>query len=943
MKKFRSLILILIVAMAFMIAPAFAEATVAPETQESVFQGGYSDDGLEGFASIVYGTLKDEAEEFGIELNYYGSSVWADVVASRTLKANAASDAGDFGIALFNLRDGYYAARAFADGLYGDYVYFTVGDSFKADYTINYYFEDANGDYVVNSDLAEVKNGSIGATVGAAANTLEGYTFNEELSTTSGVITAEGLELALYYDAVPYDWDALEMGTKTMKYGEEAFDLQGPGSGHYWGPEVNYPALVDVVGTDWTEDGKFINFTYWQNPAHATQYAGSIIKMPDLDMDQLTSITIRFITLNDGKAIQSKPVYLRGNATVTSNTTAGSGEMVGSADGSVVVKTITKAELLATMPADDNTTLHTLYLDGHNYTAAYVLIDSIRIDSTQAEVVAHNANLATYNVEAYVPNGEGYDKQVIATKTALIGSEVSVAAPVIPGYSLDEDAANVTTVTVDGTAAIKYYYEMTEAEITYDFNGGQDAEGNTYKVISQFGTDALLDGSTITKEGAIFYGWATKEDAVLSDVDANGLVDGDTTFYAVWYEFSWLEFADAESNTLVSAGSNGTQSNDIDVTGSKDGKAISFKIWQNPAHASYTKGIIALPHVEISKLVSIEIYYYGNGNMGVRYSVAVNNIPATNAGSDQKMIPNSATLAIATLTPADIAALAPGATTVDQLIFSGEGWQDRRFYIDRIVITSTDERYPVASTVTYDFNGGSNGSASSVEVEVNEGEKLMNGANLVREGYTFFGWAKTATVSTFDEMFNAGLAAATGTVEPGATYYAVWYKNDWLEFNDSTANSLIVKGSYAKTHTHDFNGDEVAETVAGGRIAQVYGWGSYTHLQVLLPRTAAAEIASLQINAYATGFNWGSLGSAATKARWYNFCLNGPAVGTSNSHAFSKASDNGVLNQTNTNVATLLASENAIYGSDYLWYMDICATQDGDVDVWLDSIVITKK
>ena len=144
MKKIKFLILILIVAMAFAAVPALADFSIS--TGENVFQGDYTgtmidENGdevtLTKFASIVYGILSadEEVDVFGIEITYYGKeSQWVSVERTVRKTATKTDVSGDFGIAFFNLKDGYYSARAFVlngndwkDAVYGNEVYFTVG------------------------------------------------------------------------------------------------------------------------------------------------------------------------------------------------------------------------------------------------------------------------------------------------------------------------------------------------------------------------------------------------------------------------------------------------------------------------------------------------------------------------------------------------------------------------------------------------------------------------------------------------------------------------------------------------------------------------------------------------------------------------------------------------------------------------------------------------
>ena len=751
-----------------------------------------------------------------------------------------------------------------------------------------------------------------------------------------------------------YDLNALEMGMDADDLyltvtGDRYFQSQGAGKGYYSTGAVN---AWGEVPTTWTEDGYYTMFNTWQNPEHETQYCGSIIRLPALDLDKFESITIKYLIVNDTKQLDNnKTVYLVANTPKTTNSNAGIA-ITNEADttftnGSEI--TISKADLLATIAdADDKNTIHTLYIDGYNWTAAHMMIDSIKINTTQEDIVAHYNSYAEVTTEFYLEDGTGafVKNDALTTTVSLVkGTTYAPAAATIVGYTFDAaNADNVTSVTVADGAILKFYYTLTQSEVTYNFNGGENADGDTSVTLTQYGSDKLLNGSELIRDGYKFYGWATTAlEGTLVGTDEDGLVGTDTTFYAIWYDLNWLKMETSAGNSIIAEGSAG-----LDTVAAETGMGLTIRAWQNPAHANYTKGIIRLPHVDVDQLISMNIRINTSTNASNnQFILSVNSIPTANSTMGHLSInPTKGEWTTITLTAADFKAAYADIEYVDYIAISGINYDDRRPIIEDISIITTEPGYPVETVqVVYDFNGGENVDGdTSITVDAETGSALMDGSALTKEGYTFFGWAPTATVSNFDGMLAAGLAASEGVVSGATTYYAVWYGNDWLNFDDSTTNSLILKGSYVKTHTSDFDGDGNDETVAGGRIMQVYGWGNYTHLQVLLPRTAVADIESISIKAYCHGFNWGTLGAAATTARWYNFCLNGPADSSNaNENSFSKASDGAVLNQTNSNVAALVATEQAIYGSEYLWYMDICGTQDGDIDVLLDSITITKK
>ena len=497
-----------------------------------------------------------------------------------------------------------------------------------------------------------------------------------------------------------YNLKALDMGVEYEELTLDAngqtyyFQDQGTGKGYYSTGEVNF--YEGQVPTTWTEDGKYVPFHTWQNPTHETQYCGSIIRLPVLDLDKLESITLRYIIITDTATISDKTVYLVANTPKTANTTDGIAiSNQGTASFTQAVElTITKDQLLATVAdADDKSTIHTLYIDGYAWTAAHVLMDSITINTTQEDIVTHYNAYAEVTTEIYLQDSETGDfvKSDALTTTAelLKDSTYAPTTPVVPGYTFDEgNANNVTSVTVAEGATLKFYYTLPSVEVTYNFNGGKDGADNESTTITQYGNAKLLDGTTLVRDGYTFYGWSTtQQESTLDNVDADGLVGGDTAFYALWYKNDWLQMSNATSNAVIAAGSAALNTSaTVSDTASTDGVGISFRVWQCATHASYTKGMVKLPHVDVSKLVSISIRYSTTGNTH-GYVISANCIPTANSAAGHiAMDASVGAWTTKTITAADLTTAYAGIEYVDYLVFSGLNYNDRYITIDYITI-----------------------------------------------------------------------------------------------------------------------------------------------------------------------------------------------------------------------------------------------------------------
>jgi len=99
-------------------------------------------------------------------------------------------------------------------------------------YQVNHYTENLDGNYIL--DRTENLAGTTNTTVSAAALSLDGFTFNEKDSISSGTIDAEGsLELKLYYDRNIYkvtfeDFDGSIIDAQQVKYRRNAIPPANP-------------------------------------------------------------------------------------------------------------------------------------------------------------------------------------------------------------------------------------------------------------------------------------------------------------------------------------------------------------------------------------------------------------------------------------------------------------------------------------------------------------------------------------------------------------------------------------------------------------------------------------------------------------------------------------------------------------------------------------------
>ena len=181
MKKFRFLLVVAIVlvsALALCLT-AGATETITAETYDQVYVGEYTSDetpvkdgvSYSGEAYIIFGKVEG-AQQAGVVVERYDvtDSACANVLETKLYDAREGriADNGEFGIALFNVADGYYKAKVVA-GTYdnivaeGDYVTFSKG---VATYTV---------DFVVDGDTKVTYQVAAGGTVVPPVAEREGF------------------------------------------------------------------------------------------------------------------------------------------------------------------------------------------------------------------------------------------------------------------------------------------------------------------------------------------------------------------------------------------------------------------------------------------------------------------------------------------------------------------------------------------------------------------------------------------------------------------------------------------------------------------------------------------------------------------------------------------------------------------------------------------------
>lgn len=147
-----------------------------------------------------------------------------------------------------------------------------------------------------------------------------------------------------------------------------------------------------------------------------------------------------------------------------------------------------------------------------------------------------------FKIEIYQQNvaDDNYVLFETLAKEGTTDAQVSYTEADLPSYvGFYFDNANTEnvlegTIAPDGSLVLKAYYNRIVTTVTFDYNGGKDANDNTYSTVDlKYGADLVLP-TGITRAGYAFNGWYNEADdsaapAVYEEVT-------DTTYYIDWLE-----------------------------------------------------------------------------------------------------------------------------------------------------------------------------------------------------------------------------------------------------------------------------------------------------------------------------------------------------------------------------------------------------------------------
>ncbi len=419
-------------------------------------------------------------------------------------------------------------------------------------YSVKYYFENSNGYYVINDDETENLTAEFGKTVNAQIKTFPNFTYNEGLSTATGVIPANNdLILSVYYSinrfTVTLDKN-VEKGTVTgggaFLADEQATVIASAIDGYiftgwYKGDdklssdlEYTFTVTEDVTLTaKWVADDEtaYTVEIYLQNIEN-DEYTLESSDILYGETDTTASVTpesIEHFTYNasiskvsgtivaDGSLVL-KVYYTRDTYTVTFN---GDGGTLVSGVETQTVKYLGSA----VAPVYEKTGYHYSFDVPFNNISSDVFVSAIWTANTDT----------AYKVEYYLQNldDDGYTLNETLNLKGTTDDYVNADVKTIEHYEFTSEGSVIGgTIAADGSLILKVYYlrDVYTVTVTKNIETGTVTGDGEYR----YGKQVTVTANEIS--GYDFTGWKVADTIVSSNLEYSFTANESITVTAVW-------------------------------------------------------------------------------------------------------------------------------------------------------------------------------------------------------------------------------------------------------------------------------------------------------------------------------------------------------------------------------------------------------------------------
>lgn len=336
--------------------------------------------------------------------------------------------------------------------------------------------------------------------------------------------------------------------------------------------------------------------------------------------------------------------------------------------------------------------------------------------------------------------------------------------------------ASVKNLAVSGTRTLYAVWQPNTYTVEFVANGGTGtmaSQGHTY------GVSQVLSKNTFTRSGYSFMGWSTSATGAKMYNDqqsvANLAASGTTKLYAVWEANKY----NVVFNSNGGSGSLSTQTITYDVETKLSKNTMTrtgytFEGWatsttgakvyndEAPVKNLATSGSTTL--YAVWKANNYTIAYNANGGTGTMTNLAM-------SYDSQKALTKS---------------------SFSRTGYTFDGWSStptgaKEFsdqqMVKNLVTSGTKTLYAVwkANNYTIAFNANTGSGIMSNLTMVYDTEKSLTKNTFTKPGYTFSGWASTATgAKEFNDQANVKNLVSSGT----KTLYALWQPNNYsIVFN----------------------------------------------------------------------------------------------------------------------------------------------------------------
>ncbi|MBR5201658.1 MAG: InlB B-repeat-containing protein [Clostridia bacterium] len=398
----------------------------------------------------------------------------------------------------------------------------------------------------------------------------------------------------------------------------------------------------------------------------------------------------------------------------------------------------------------------------------------------------------TYTVTYDANGGEGAPE----AQSKVYGDylTISIATPTreghtFLGWSTDANATEATYVAEDSfvvktNATLYAVWQINTYDVTYNANGGKNAPAGQVKT---YGVDLTLSKVAPTREGHTFLGWATKANATTATYAAGAkyTTNADVTLYAVWQAYTFTISYDANGGKGAPASVTKTYGYAVSINGIEPTRSgYAFLGWAKEADATSAE---YRPNDIFTDNADTVLYAVWEKDV-VLGANSYNSTIITEAGQSKYFTftpKESGTYVIYSIVDADTHVYMYNTSGV-LLEDDDESGDERNFRLAYKMTAGKTYRFKVkyndantgvinfvfgkVYTVSYDVNGGS----SVVYAQSKDYGKdiALRTTEPTRSGYTFLGWATTASAKT-PKYF----AGDSFTTNADTTLYAVWGKN----------------------------------------------------------------------------------------------------------------------------------------------------------------------